>query len=330
MEYYNQKEYFKTAEWFNKIYEKLPLLMKPFVVLSYVKAGYLKKARTRAFNIETLIKDEALLPTFNTQLFLSYAFSQSNAENDHKKSRNLLEELRNTALLIISLDKKQSILNKECGFGLSLLDIAQDGENAFERLKQYQLEPFKVDQFEETYEGSVFMENTGLPINLKKEVLTLHAERKEKIKRTGLADPNKIEIKIAEQEATQTIQDEDTRENNIPLLITSGAQTLIECFQSVDWKNINAIRWHHIETFFALQQNAQGIIFTVHGSGTDHVTYTIYKRGTDLSDSTKKHENKIITFVNQGSRNAPIKFYLKKQFRKILIEMGYLTDDSEK
>jgi hypothetical protein len=329
-EYYNQRKYLKAAEWFDKINEKLPLLNKPLVVLSYIKAGHLKKARARALIIETLTKDEALLSSFNTQLYLSYAFSQSNAESDHKKSCSLLEALKDTAFLIISADENRLITDKEYGLGLSLLDISQGGENVFELLQQYQLELFQIDQFEETCESSIFTEGTGLSTNLKKDVLALHTEHKEKIKRKGIADPNKIESKTTERETAQTTENTSTPENNMPLLITSGAQNIIERFKSLDWKNINAVRWHDIQTFFSPQQNTQGIIFTEHGSGTDHVTYTIYKRGTDLSDSKKKYENKMITFVNQGSRTAPIKFYLKQQFREILIEMGYLTDDSEK
>lgn len=326
-EYYTQGKYDKASEWFGKVQEKLPLLEQAYTVLSYVKAGSLRKARTLSLHLEPLLKSEEFLPVLNAQLVLAYAFAQSNIEKDHQKSRSFIESLKDLASFVVLADEEKLISNKEYALGLTLLDISQGGDLVFNQLQKYNLEPFKIDRYEEASASSVFAYDSSLPINLKKDILTLHAEHKKKIKRKGISDPTKA--KDIEEETSKEATDND-KTTPLPLLITSGAHSLIESFQSSDWKNVNAIRWHHIETFFASHQGSAGIVFTSHGSGTDHVTYTIYKRSTDLNDTTKTPENKMVTLVNEGSRNAPIKFYLKKKLRDILIEMGYLSPENRK
>jgi tetratricopeptide (TPR) repeat protein len=322
--YYTQGNYPKAAEWMDKVFAELPLHEKVFTALCHFKAGTLRKARQLSLQIDELMNKETFMPVFNNQLYLCYAMSQSSIEKDHEEARSRLKRLQARSQFIVSLCSVPSVAEADLGLGLSFKDIAQEGDGVFARLQKYQLDVFAVEWSQETGQNSIFTWETKLPVNLKAEIQAAHAERKEKTKTTGTPDPEK-----SEENKNPEQQIKEAESSDMPLLLTTGARSLIECFESGDWKNVNAIRWCDIETFFSpLQQSQHGVVFTTHGTGTDHVTYTIYKRGSDLGNSSQTHENTAVTLVNKGSNRAPIKWYLKKKLRAALIEMGYLVDES--
>jgi tetratricopeptide (TPR) repeat protein len=292
----------------------------------YMRAGQPTKARDLAKQARVQL-EKPTADNIKSYLFLAYAFSQSNSDKDHAQSKRILEQLKDVAvnrIAILGVETVQSSAESRVGFQLSLQDVAENGAGLFEKLKKHVHLLGDSEDFSTSTNADSFEWETSLPVNLKKDYVTAHAQQHEKIKRTGIADPSKscsTSSGISKED-----QDEDEESEDTPLSLTTGARTMLERFETQEWKEDKAIRWHDIETFFTPNR---GVIFTVHGSGTDHVTFTIYKKGSDLQSKSKQQDNRSITLVNKGSKTFPIKFYLKKELRSILLEMGYLTIPAE-